>query len=298
MDKLSAMQAFVLIVDKGSLTAAAAALETSLPSVVRTLAALERELGVRLLNRTTRRIHLTDDGARYLERCRAILSAVREAEGAFRAGGAQPQGRLAVTASVLFGRRYVAPIVSAFLRRHPKVRAELLFADRVVNLIEEGMDVAVRIARLPDSGLIAIPVGKVRRVVCASPEYLRRRGVPRTPRDLREHDCIRHTGNARRADWQFRVARRAVSVPVSAVLSCSDIDSSLDACLGGLGLGMFLSYQTAAYRKDRKLTYVLEDFEVEPVPVHVVYAQAHLVTATVRAFVDDCVSRLRQARFE
>jgi DNA-binding transcriptional LysR family regulator len=298
MNKLAAMETFIRIVDRGSLTAAAAALDTSLPSVVRALAALERELGVRLLNRTTRRIHLTDEGAQYLERCRAILSAVQETEAAFTSGRAEPQGRLAVTAAVLFGRRYVAPIVSDFLRRHPKVSAELLFVDRLVNLIEEGMDVAVRIARLPDSSLVAIPVGKVRRVVCASPEYLRRRGTPRTPQDLREHDCIRHTGNARRADWQFRVGRRAVAVPVNAVLSCSDIDSSLDACVSGHGLGMFLSYQTAAYRREKKLAYLLEEFETEPVPVQVVYAQSRLVTGTVRAFVDKCVGRLRNTRFD
>jgi DNA-binding transcriptional LysR family regulator len=158
--------------------------------------------------------------------------------------------------------------------------------------------VAVRIARLPDSSLVAVPVGKVRRVVCASPEYLRRRGTPRSPQELRAHDCIRHTGNARRGDWQFRVGRRSVSIALEAVLSCSDIESSLDACLAGHGLGMFLSYQSASYRKDGKLSYVLEAFETEPVPVHVVYAQPRLVTGAVRAFVDECVSRLRQARFD
>ncbi len=298
MNKLAAMETFVRIVDRGSLTAAAAALDTSLPSVVRTLAALERELGVRLLNRTTRRIHLTDEGAQYLERCRAILSAVQETEAAFTSARAEPQGRLAVTASVLFGRRYVAPIVTDFLRRHPKVSAELLFVDRVVDLVEEGIDVAVRIAHLPDSSLVAIPVGKVRRVVCASTEYLRRRGTPRAPQELRAHACIRHIGNARRSDWQFRVGRRRVSVPIDAVLSCSDIDSSLEACVSGHGLGVFLSYQTASYRKEKKLSYVLEEFETEAVPVQVVYAQAKLVAGKVRAFVDDCVSKLRQARFD
>ena len=298
MDKLAAMQTFVRIVDNGSLTAAAAALDTSLPSVVRTLAALERELGTRLLNRTTRRIHLTDEGAQYLERCRAILSAVEDAEAAFNSGRTEPQGRLAVTASVLFGRRYVAPIVTTFLRRHPKVSAELLFVDRVVNLVEEGIDVAVRIARMADSSLIAIPVGKVRRVVCASPDYLRRHGTPRAPQDLRSHACIRHTGNASRADWQFRVGRRTAAVPVNTVLSCSDIDSSLDACVSGHGLGMFLSYQAAPWRKEKKLAYVLEEFETEPVPVQVVYAQSRLVSGKVRAFVDECVASLRRARFD
>lgn len=293
MDKFLAMNTFVRIVEKGSLTAAAAALDTSLPSVVRTLAALERDLGVRLLNRTTRRIHLTDDGAQYLERCRAILSAMQDAEAALTSRRSAPHGRLAVTASVLFGRRYIAPIVSGFLRRYPHVSADLLFVDRVVNLIEEGMDVAVRIGHLADSTLIAVPVGKVRRVVCASPEYLKRRGTPRTPADVRTHSCVRHTGLAR-GDWHFRVGRRMVPVPITATISCNEIDSSLEACLSGAGLGMFLSYQTAPYRDAKKLRYVLEEFETEPVPVHVVYPQTRLVSSKVRAFVDECMSELRQ----
>jgi DNA-binding transcriptional LysR family regulator len=297
MNKLSAMETFVRIVDKGSLTAAAQALDTSLPSVVRALAALERDLGVRLLNRTTRRIHLTDEGAQYLERCRAILSAVQETEAAFSAGRAEPQGRLAVTAPVLFGRRYVAPIVSDFLQQHPKVTAELVLVDRTVNLVEEGIDVAVRISRLPDSSLVAVRVGTVRRVVCASPEYLRRAGTPRDLRDLRAHACVRHTGLGR-GDWQFRVGRRTVTVPINAVLTCTDIDSSLEACVSGRGLGMFLSYQAAPYRREKKLSFVLEEFETEPLPVQVVYAQTRLVTGKVRAFVDECVSRLRRIRFD
>ena len=292
------MATFVRIVEKGSLTAAATVLDTSLPSVVRTLAALERELGVRLLNRTTRRIHLTDEGAQYLERCRTILSAVQESEAAFTAAGAEPHGRLAVTASVLFGRRYVAPIVSGFLRRYPKVTAELLFADRLVNLVEEGIDVAVRIGHLRDSLLVAIPVGRVRRVVCASPEYLRRCGTPRTPQDVREHACVRHTGLAPRSDWSFKSGRKTLSVPLNVVISSNDIDSSLDACLAGHGLGVFLSYQTAPYRNEKRLRYVLEDFEPEPLPVQVVYPHARLVTGKVRAFVDQCVATLRQVAFD
>lgn len=298
MNKLAAMATFVRIVERGSLTAAAAALDTSLPSVVRTLAGLERDLGVRLLNRTTRRIHLTDEGAQYLERCRAILSAVHEAEAAFTRGKAEPQGRLVVTASVLFGRRYVAPLVSTFLRRHPKVSAELLFVDRVVNLVEEGVDVAVRIGRLRDSSVVAVPVGEVRRVVCATLEYLRRSGTPRTPQEVREHACIRHTGLAPRADWQFRIGRRTVSVALNAVISCNDIDSSLEACLGGHGLGQFLSYQTAPYRNEKRVRYILEEFETEPLPVQVVYPQSRLVTGKVRAFVDECVAALRQVPFD
>lgn len=295
MDKLSAMATFVRIVEKGSLTAAAGALETSLPSVVRTLAALERELGVRLLNRTTRRIHLTDEGAQYLERCRAILGAVQEAEAAFTLAKAEPRGRLAVTAPVLFGRRYIAPIVTRFLRRHPGVSAELLFVDRVVNLVEEGIDVAARIGHLPDSSLVAAPVGKVRRVICASPEYLRRRGTPRVPQDVRNHACVRLTGLAPRPEWQFRVGRRAVPVALNAVIACNDTESGLEACLSGHGLGLFLSYQTAPYQSEKRLRYVLEEFENEPEPVHIVYPQSRLVSGKVRMFVDDCVGTLRAA---
>jgi DNA-binding transcriptional LysR family regulator len=298
MDKLSAMATFVQIVEKGSLTAAAATLGTSLPSVVRTLASLERYLGVRLLNRTTRRIHLTEEGAQYLERCRVILSTVQETEAALTSRRTQLQGKLTVTASVLFGRRYVAPIVIDFLRRHPGVNADLLFVDRITNLIEEGIDVAARIGHLQDSSLVAIPVGTVRRVVCASPEYLRRRGTPRTPQDVRAHSCVRHTGLTPRSDWQFRIGRRAVSVPISVVTSCNEIDSSLAACLNGRGLGMFLSYQTAPYRDENKLRYVLEEFEADALPVHVVHPQSRLVTGKVRAFVDESVSKLRRIAFD
>lgn len=298
MDKLQAMATFVRIVEKGSFTAAAGALDTSLPSVVRTLATLERHLGVRLLNRTTRRIHLTDEGARYLEHCRAILSAVQEAEATLTSGQAEPQGRLTVTASVLFGRRYVAPIVTEFVRRYPHVSAELLFVDRVVNIIEEGLDVAVRIGHLRDSSLIAIPVGQVRRVVCASPQYLRRHGVPRAPEDIRVHHCVRHTGLSPRNEWHFRIGRRDVTVPIASAITCNEIDSALNACISGQGLGMFLSYQVAPNRASRKLRYVLEEFETEPLPVQVIYPHSRLLSTKVRTFVDECVRKLRQVSFD
>ncbi len=292
------MTTFVRIVDKGSLTAAANALDTSLPTVVRTLAALERQLGVSLLNRTTRRIHLTDAGARYLERCRTILSEVQDAEAKLSSSQTEPQGRLAVTASVLFGRRYVAPIVSEFIRRNRNVNVEMLFVDRVANVVEEGLDVAVRIGHLRDSSLVAIRIGEVRRVVCASPKYLRRHGVPRAPQEVREHLCVRHLGLSPRNEWNFRVGRRATSVPITCALVSNEIDSALAACANGLGLGMFLSYQTAPYRKSNKVRYVLEEFETEPLPVQVVYPHTRRLSTTVRAFVDECVRKLRQVRLD
>jgi len=298
VDKLQAMTTFVRIVDKGSLTAAANALDTSLPTVVRILAALERELGASLLNRTTRRIHLTDAGAQYLERCRIILSEVRDAEAKLSSSQAEPQGRLTVTASVLFGRRYVAPIVSEFILRHRDVNVEMLLVDRVVNAVEEGLDVAVRIGHLRDSSLVAIRIGEVRRVVCASPQYLRRHGVPRTPQEIRAHLCVRHMGTSPRNEWNFRIGRREVSVPITCALVSNEIDSTLDACANGLGLGMFLSYQTAPYRRSNKIRYVLEEFETEPMPVQIVYPQTRRLSTTVRAFVDECVRKLRQVRLD
>ena len=180
-------------------------LDTSPPTVVRTLAALERELGVSLLKRTTRRIHLTDEGSQYLIRCREILTATQEAEAFLTARRTEPVGKLSVTASVLFGRRHLAPILNGFLQRHPKVTAEILFVDRVVNLIEEGIDVAIRIAHLSDSSIVAIPVGHMRRVVCASEKYLQKYGIPQTPDDVRTHLCVRHLGLVPRSEWHFRV---------------------------------------------------------------------------------------------
>jgi DNA-binding transcriptional LysR family regulator len=297
MDKLHAMATFVRIVDTGSLTRAADALATSLPSVVRTLAALEREVGVRLLNRTTRRMHLTDEGAVYVEQCRGILAAVREADASLASRLALPQGRLAVTAPVLFGRRYVAPVVDAFLHRYPAVNAELLLLDRPVGIIEEGLDVGVRIGALADSSLVALPVGTLRRVVCASPQYLRRHGVPRSPDDLRDHVCVRFTALTPAPEWRFRIGRRTVSSPVATRLSCNQVDASIAACVDGLGLAMFLSYQVAAEVAQGKPRYVLEEFEVEPVPVHVIYPHARLRSATIRSFVELAVASLREASF-
>jgi DNA-binding transcriptional LysR family regulator len=298
MDRLHAMETFVQIVDKGSLTAAADALDTSLPSVVRVLASLERHLQVRLLNRTTRRMHLTDEGARFLERCRAILSQVREAEAALGSRGGEPQGKLAITAPVVFGRRYITPIVNAFVRRYPKVNIDLLLVDRFTNLVEEGLDVAVRVGELPDSSLVAVPVGQARRVICASPDYLRRQGKPRVPQDVAAHRCVRFTGVAPRDEWDFRMGRREVAIPITSVISCNQIDSALQACIDGLGLGMFFSYQVASHRKAGELKYVLEKFEAEPRPIQVIFPHSKLLSAKVRTFVDECVAQLRSVRFE
>jgi DNA-binding transcriptional LysR family regulator len=296
MDKLKAITCFVRIVDRGSLTAAAEDLGLSLPSMVRTLAALERELGVTLLNRTTRRIHLTDAGREYLERCRMILGQIQEADAALHSRRAEPHGRLAVTASVLFGARYVAPLVSEFVLRHSQVMAELLLVDRIVNLVEEGMDAGVRIGHLGDSSLVAMRLGAVRRVICASPAYLREQGVPRHPEEVSAHRCVRLTGLAPLSEWTFPSSTRKVAI--SSVLTCNQPEVAIEACARGLGLGQFLSYMVAPLVQAGRLTYVLEDFEPDRLPIHVVYPHSRVVSPTVRAFAELCVKRLRPMRFE
>ncbi|MCI0429920.1 MAG: LysR family transcriptional regulator [Rhodospirillales bacterium] len=298
MDKLASMRTFVRIVETGSLTAAAADLSTSLPTVVRTLAALEHRLGVPLLKRTTRRMHLTDEGAQYLKQCRLILSAIHDAEDALVSRRRDLQGKITVTASVQFGRRYVSPFLAKFLGRHPGLMADLLLVNRMVNLVEEGVDVAVRIAHLRDASLVAIPVGQVRRVVCASPAHVERHGVPQMPNDIKRHRCVRHSVLTPRSEWQFRVGQRNVTIPISPVLVSNDIDSALDACISGLGLGMFLSYMVASHVKDGRLVYVLEEFETEPIPVQIAYSSAKLISNNVRVFVDECAQELRHLKFD
>ena len=295
LDKLRAMKSFTRIVEKGSLTAAAADLGVSPPSMVRTLAALERELGVSLLNRTTRRISLTDDGRRYLEYCRLILGHVQEAEASLKARRTVPHGTMAVTASVAFGQSHVAPIVNDFLRLHSEVTVNLMLINRVVNLVEEGFDAAIRIGHLTDSSLVGIPLTKVRRVVCASPAYLRRHGVPRHPEDLRTHRCVRFTGLAPHAEWTFRLKSRRFASETADVLVCNEASVAIEACTNGLGLGSFLSYMVAPLRRSGALQYVLEDFEIEPLPVQFVHPHSRILSATVSAFAELCAEKLQHA---
>ncbi|MFO1328065.1 MAG: LysR family transcriptional regulator [Rubrivivax sp.] len=291
MDKLKAIASFVRIVDRGSLTAAAQDLGVSLPSVVRGLAALERELGVTLLQRSTRRLHLTDAGQEYLERCRAAIALLDEGEALLQARRVDPSGRLAVTASMLFGTRFVAPLLTELVQRHAALQVELLLVDRLVNLIDEGMDVAVRIGALPDSSLVAVPLGAVRQVVCASPAYLQAHGDLQRPEDLGTHHCVRFTGIAPQPEWAFRAPPGKVEI--TSVISCNQPEVAIEACAQGLGPGQFLSYMVAPLVRAGRLRYVLEAFEREPLPVHLVWPQARRVSPALRAFVDLCVERLR-----
>ena len=295
MDLLRAMQTFVRIVDKGSLTAAADSLSVSLPSVVRMLAALEAKVDARLLNRTTRRISLTDEGNEYLERCRRVLAEIDEAEASLSARRIAPKGRLRVTAPVMFGRLRVAPVILGFVTRHSAVQLDVLLLDRVVDLVEEGIDVGLRIGRMQDSSLVAIPVGQTRRVVCATASYLKRAGTPKSLADLARHRCVSFAGVSPGDVWRFADGNRAVQQTVKPVLISNQFDVAIDACLRGVGLAQFLCYQVQALLDVGKLKRVLQPFEPAPTPIQVIYPQTRRLSSNVRAFVDWTVPRLRGA---
>jgi len=285
MDKLEAMRTFVAIADAGSLTRAARAQGRSLPAVVRSLAALEAELGVRLFHRTTRRIALTDSGRRYLARCREAQALVDEAEAELRAEQSEPQGNLIVTAPVLFGERHVAAGVTAYVERYPKVSVQLQLLDRVVNLLEEGIDVGIRIGPLEDSSLIAQAVGSMRRLTVAAPSYLSRRGVPQHPRELLSHESVRFSGTGT-PPWMFLADGKALPVPVKSRFSVNQSTTAAEACAAGLGIGMFFAYQVAPYLARGALQVILADFETPPRPIHVVYPEARLLPARSRVFIE------------
>jgi DNA-binding transcriptional LysR family regulator len=285
MDRFDAMTAFVAVADLRSFAAAARHLRLSPASVTRLVASLEERLGARLLQRTTRSVTLTDAGARYLERARRILADLAEAEDAAQAERTTPTGRFVVSAPHVFGRLHVAPLMNDYLDRHSGVVGELRLADRMENLVEEGIDAAVRIGTLDDASHVARKVGATRRVVVAAPKYLRRRGVPRAPEDLHAHDLIQFTSLTSTPEWRFgptgdvRVAFRPRFVTNAA-------ESAIGRAIAGGGLTMVLAYQAAEAARSKKLRVVLADFEPPPLPIQVVYPTTRLLSAKVRAFLE------------
>jgi DNA-binding transcriptional LysR family regulator len=294
MDKINAMNTFVAIVRLGSLTAAADDLDKSLPTVVRILAALEEYLGVQLLTRTTRRLALTEEGRHYYERCQRILSDIEQTELELGDEHSEPRGLLRVTSSMTFGQMLISPAVTQFLGRYQNMQIDLLMLDRIVNLVEEGIDVAVRIGHLADSSLIAIPVGEVRRVVCASPEFLAKTGVVNRPQDLAKQSCVRFTGITPVSTWYFQDQNKIRNVHIDANYVCNHAMPTIEACCAGLGYGMFLSYMVEPQLRSGALRLVLEDFETTPMPVHLVYQQTKYLSTRIRVFVDWMKATLRQ----
>lgn len=301
MERFEAFITFVAVAEAGGFAAAARKLGRSPAAVTRGLAGLERELGARLFRRTTRVVTLTEAGAKFLIDAKRILADTGESMASVRAVDAEPRGTLVLTASVMFGSAYVAPVLTAFLRRHPHVRARAFLADRVVDLVAEGVDVAVRIAHLKDSSLRAVKVGAVRRVLCAAPSYLAARGTPRRVSDLRDHDTIAFSlGDAPR-DWTFAGGRSSVThahaqarrVMIEPRLVTNSTETSLRAAVAGCGITRALSYQVASEVRAGRLVVLLPELEPPPIPVHVVHAAEGQAPARVRAFVDFAVAKLR-----
>jgi DNA-binding transcriptional LysR family regulator len=291
MDRFAAMRAFVTVAEARGFAAAARRLRISPPVVTRLVAALEEELAIRLLQRTTRSVALTDAGARYLERARRILADLEEAERTARAERTDPAGRLVVTAPEVFGRREVAPLVCDFLVRYPEVRCELVLADRIVGLVEEGVDVAVRIGVLRDSSLRARAVGATRRVVVASPAYLAARGRPRRPADLAGHEVLQLSALGAQPEWRFHRGGKEVRVPIVPRLVTNSAEAAIAHAERGGGLAMVLAYQVRDQVRAGRLEIVLGRHEPPPLPIQLVYPAARLPPATLRAFVDLAATR-------
>ena len=286
MDRFDAMQAFVTVADLKGFAPAARRLGLSASAVTRLVAALEQHLGARLLQRTTRAVTLTDVGVRYLERARRILGDLDEAEASAQEERNRPSGRLVVSAPFGFGRMHVSPLISIYLARYPEVSAELRLSDRMVGLVEEGIDVAVRIGHLADSSLVARKVGDMRRIVVASPDYLARHGAPKHPADLAAHHIVHFGAPIGAADWRFVDDGRELRAGGVPRFIGNSADAAIAQAERGLGLTRVLAYQAAEALAAGRLKPVLTRYEIPPLPIHLVYPTSRLLSAKVRIFVD------------
>lgn len=294
MDRLRAMTVFVEVADAGSLSAAARRLGEPLTNVSRLLSQLEAHLNCTLIDRTTRRMALTDAGRDYLVTCRQVLEALEGAEGRIAGQSSTLSGEIAITAPVSFGRLHLLPVVTAFLAAYPRITARLLLMDRVVDLIEEDIDVALRIGELPDSGLVAKRVGTVHFVACASPEFLRRSRVPAVPSEAAALDCVTFAGMPGGMRWVFKSKRHGrKTVRVRSRLSVNTAEAAVEAAVAGVGLARVLSYQARAAIDAGHLTPILERFDDTPIPIHLVYRSARSDTPRVREFVRFASEKLR-----
>jgi DNA-binding transcriptional LysR family regulator len=293
MDRLAAMTTLLAAVEGGSLSAASRKLGMPLPTVSRKISELEAHLRTRLIHRTSRRLSLTDAGQAYVAASKRILEDVGEAERAAAGEYSAPRGDLAMTAPIVFGRLHVLPIVTAFLNAYPDINIRIALGDRVVDLQEEHVDLAVRIGELPDSSLVAARVGAVFRVVCGSPAYFETRSMPKRPADLRGHDCITFEGMTSPDRWMFTAGKSQVSVPVRSRLIVNTAEAAIDAATAGIGVTRVLSYQAEAALRVGTLVRVLRQFEPAPMPVSLVHAGQGRLPLKLRAFIDFAAPRLK-----
>ena len=294
MDRLQAMSVFVQVAEEGGFAAAGRRLKLSPPSVTRAVSELEARLGCRLLHRTTRKVDLTEAGERYLADCRRILAEVEEADRHATGLHAAPRGQVSVSASILFGRLVMTPILFDLLDRYAELSLSALFVDRVVHLVDEGIDVAVRIAELPSSSLTAVRVGSVRRVLCASPGYLDGHGRPQTPADLSDHVIVDFINMTPGGEWRLQRDDETRSVRPESRFQLNAADAAIGGAVSGRGITRVLSYMVAAQLEQGTLEIVLPDWEPPPVPVHVLHKEPGRTSARVRAVVDHLVEALRR----
>lgn len=293
MDRLEAMSVLVMAVDAGSLSAASRKIGMPLATVSRKVSDLESRLGTRLVNRTSRRLELTDAGRSYVAACRQVLEDVDEAERAAAGEYNTAKGSLVITAPIVFGRLHVLPVVTEFLKLFPAVDVRLVLSDRNVNMLEDHVHVAIRIGHLADSSLIASRVGSIRLVTCASVDYLAGRGTPRSPIDLAAHDCVSFEGLVSSSSWTFRRGKSDVAVDVNPRLVVTTAEAAIDAAVAGLGVTRVLSYQVVAARRAGALSLILEEYEPPPIPVSVVYEGRGMLPRKLRAFLDHALPRLK-----
>lgn len=292
MDRLQTLEVFVAVAEEESFAAGARRLGLSAPSTTRGVNSLEARLGTRLFTRTTRSVRLTEVGRTYLEDARHILAQMQAADDAATGAATNPVGRLRITCPTEFGRIYVAPILTDFLDLYQEVSAEVLMVDRVVNMVEEGFDLAVRIGELPSSGLTAVRVGEVRRMIVAAPDYLARNGTPRTPSELQGHQIFAAAPVSPTIEWRFGRDMQD-TVKVKPRLNLSSVAASISVARSGWGLCRVLSYQVGPDLQSRALVSVLEGYEPAPLPIHLVHAEGRRAPAKIRAFVDMARERLR-----
>jgi DNA-binding transcriptional LysR family regulator len=290
VDKFIQMQVFVAVAETEGFTSGARRLNISPPVATRAISDLEARLGVKLLTRTTRYVRVTDAGRRYLDDSKRILDELADADESAVGINGEPSGEIAITAPGLFGRLFVLPGVIEYLNRYPKMVVSTLFHDRVVNLLEEGLDVGVRIGELPDSGMRAIPVGKVRRVVCGAPEYLERMGMPQYPEDLLQHTVVSSRTVNLTNDWKFGQDK---TVRVSPRLITNTNEAAIDAAINGFGLVRQFSYQVAHEVADGRLNIILSEYESSPLPIHILHSEGRHASAKIRSFVDLIAEHLR-----
>lgn len=293
MDRFTQIQVFQAVTEEEGFAAAARRLKMSPPAVTRTIATLEARLGVRLLNRTTRHVRPTEAGLRYLEDTRKILEEVEAADDTAAGINAEPRGYLRVTAPLLFGKLHVLPSITKYLNQYPRMKIEALFLDRIVNLMEEGIDIGVRIGELPDSSYRALKVGSVRQILIAAPEYLNKCGLPKKLEDLKDHSIVASSAGSFREGWRFQKKKTDTTVRITPRLRVSTNDAAIAAVASGFGISRVMSYQASDLLEKGQLKIVLAHFERPPLPVHILHREDRGSATRIRSFINAVAEDLR-----